>query len=54
MATAKRVVMWAVIVFVAWTIIATPKRAGALVQVGFEGISNAAQSVGVFMTQLVS
>ncbi|MGG2461654.1 hypothetical protein ACO0M4_17850 [Streptomyces sp. RGM 3693] len=54
MATAKKVALYLVIIFVFWTIIATPKRAAGLVQIGFEGISTAAQSVGQFMTQLVS
>ncbi|WP_201305284.1 hypothetical protein [Streptomyces sp. GS7] len=46
--------MYLLIVFVLYTIIATPKRAAQLVQIGFEGISAAAQGVGEFMTQLVS
>ncbi|WP_198540183.1 hypothetical protein [Streptomyces sp. CT34] len=46
--------MYLLIVFVLYTIIATPKRAAQLVQIGFEGISSAAQGVGEFMTQLVS
>ncbi|AJC57068.1 hypothetical protein ACH4YO_17820 [Streptomyces noursei] len=54
MATAKKVALYLVVIFVLWTIIATPKRAAGLVQIGFEGISSAAQSVGEFMTQLVS
>ncbi|MFB7633612.1 hypothetical protein ACFC0M_22095 [Streptomyces sp. NPDC056149] len=54
MATAKKVAMYVVIIFVLWTIIATPKKAAGLVQIGFEGISTAAHSVGEFMTQLVS
>ncbi|GGV00356.1 membrane protein [Streptomyces albospinus] len=54
MATAKKVALYLLIVFVLYTIIATPKRAAQLVQIGFEGISSAAQGVGEFMTQLVS
>ncbi|WP_281048219.1 hypothetical protein [Streptomyces himastatinicus] len=42
------------IVFVLYTIIQTPARAADLVQVGFEGISEAAKSVGEFMSELVN
>ena len=45
--------MYAVIIFVLYTIITSPVRAADLVQVGFTGISNAAKSVGTFMTNLV-
>ncbi|MCK7626826.1 hypothetical protein MUU72_27630 [Streptomyces sp. RS10V-4] len=54
MAAAKKIALYVIAVFVLWTIIATPKRAGGLVQIGFDGISSAAHSVGEFMTQLVS
>ncbi|WP_199836328.1 hypothetical protein [Streptomyces sp. NRRL F-4489] len=54
MATAKKIAVFVIVIFVTWTIIATPKRAAGLVQIGFEGISTAAHSVGEFMTQLVS
>ncbi|MFI9720834.1 hypothetical protein ACIHFE_14445 [Streptomyces sp. NPDC052396] len=53
MAQAKRVTLWAVGIFVAYTIIHSPARAAELVQIGFEGISDAAKSVGEFMTQLI-
>ncbi|MEE4425406.1 hypothetical protein ACWCXK_02905 [Streptomyces sp. NPDC001739] len=45
--------MYLLIVFVLYTIITSPQRAAQLVQVGFEGISSAAQGVGEFMTQLI-
>ena len=35
-------------------IITSPARAADLVQIGFEGISSAAQGVGNFMTELVN
>ncbi|MEC4018911.1 hypothetical protein [Streptomyces sp. H27-D2] len=54
MVQTKKIAMYLVIVFVLYTIITSPSRAADLVQVGFEGISDAAQSVGEFMTQLVS
>jgi hypothetical protein len=54
MAQAKKVALHAVVVFVLYTIINSPDRAADLVQVGFEGISSAAQGVGEFMTELVN
>ncbi|MFI9077450.1 hypothetical protein ACIGW8_13320 [Streptomyces sioyaensis] len=54
MAQAKKIALYIVIVFVLYTIITSPKRAAGLVQIGFEGISSAAQGVGEFMTQLIS
>ena len=54
MAQAKKIALYMVIVFVLYTIITSPQRAAELVQIGFEGISTAAQGVGEFMTELVS
>ncbi|KAK1180938.1 MULTISPECIES: hypothetical protein [Streptomyces] len=54
MAQAKKVALYMLIVFVLYTIINSPARAADLVQVGFEGISDAAKSVGEFMTELVN
>lgn len=54
MAQAKKVALYAVGIFVLYTIITSPERAADLVQVGFEGISSAAQSVGRFMTGLIN
>ncbi|MDT0545667.1 MULTISPECIES: hypothetical protein [Streptomyces] len=54
MAQAKKVVLYMLIVFVLYTIINSPARAADLVQVGFEGISDAAKSVGEFMTELIN
>ncbi|MFH8617879.1 hypothetical protein ACH4E8_22800 [Streptomyces sp. NPDC017979] len=42
------------VVFVLYTIIKTPERAADLVQIGFQGISDAADSIGEFMTELVT
>lgn len=50
----KKIVVYAVIVFVLYTIITSPDRAADLVQVGFEGISDAATGVGEFMTELIN
>ncbi|QNE76076.1 hypothetical protein F0344_16915 [Streptomyces finlayi] len=49
----KKIVFYAVSVFVLYTIITAPERAAALVQVGFEGIANAAMGVGDFMSELI-
>lgn len=54
MVQAKKIALIVVIVFVMYTIIASPERAADLVQVGFEGVSSAAQSVGDFMSALVN
>jgi hypothetical protein len=54
MAQAKKITLYVVVVFVLYTIINSPARAADLVQVGFQGISDAAQGVGEFMTQLVN
>lgn len=53
MAQAKKIIMYALIVFVLYTIITSPARAASLVQIGFQGISDAAKGVGQFMTALV-
>jgi hypothetical protein len=54
MVQAKKVVVYGLAVFVLYTIITSPDRAADLVQVGFEGISSAAQGVGDFMSALVN
>ncbi|MCX5398142.1 hypothetical protein OG599_16450 [Streptomyces sp. NBC_01335] len=53
MAQARKIALYIVVVFVLYTIITSPARAADLVQVGFEGISSAAQGVGDFMSELV-
>ena len=54
MAQAKKITLYLLIVFVLYTIITQPARAADLVQIGFEGISDAASGVGQFMTELVN
>ncbi|WP_329315755.1 hypothetical protein OG607_23090 [Streptomyces sp. NBC_01537] len=54
MAQAKKISMYVVVVFVLYTVITSPARAADLVQIGFQGISDAAQGVGEFMTQLIN
>ena len=53
MVQTKKIVLYVFAVFVLYTIITSPARAADLVQIGFEGISSAAQGVGDFMTELV-
>jgi hypothetical protein len=53
MVQTKKIALYMVVVFVLYTIITSPARAADLVQVGFEGVSSAAQGVGDFMSELV-
>ena len=54
MAQVRKITTYILIIFVMYTIITSPARAADLVQVGFEGISNAAGQIGKFMTKLVN
>ncbi len=47
---AKRIVVYVVVVFVLYVIITDPKGAAGYVEIGFEGISDAAKAIGDFMT----
>ncbi|MET7361863.1 hypothetical protein ABZS76_25925 [Streptomyces sp. NPDC005562] len=46
----KKLGLFAVVVFVLYVIITDPAKAADYVQIGFEGISSAARSIGDFMT----
>ncbi|MEU1598202.1 hypothetical protein ABZ468_36590 [Streptomyces sp. NPDC005708] len=48
----KKIALYAVVVFVLYLIITDPAKAADYVQIGFEGISNAAKAIGHFMTWL--
>ncbi|MFJ5224077.1 hypothetical protein [Streptomyces sp. NPDC088400] len=54
MAQAKKIVIYAVAVFVLYTIIMSPDRATEFVEIGFEGISSGAKGAGEFMSELVN
>lgn len=54
MVQTKKIALYVVVVFVLYTIITSPAKAADLVQIGFEGISSAAQGVGEFMSELVN
>jgi len=46
----KKIAVYALVVFVLYVIITDPAKAADYVQIGFEGISSAAQAIGHFMT----
>ncbi|WDV52872.1 hypothetical protein PV963_22150 [Streptomyces coeruleorubidus] len=47
---AKKVAVYVVVVFVAYVIITDPEGAADYVQIGFQGISDAAKALGDFAT----
>ncbi|MET9143831.1 MULTISPECIES: hypothetical protein [Streptomyces] len=47
---AKKIVVYVLVVFVLYVVITDPAKAADYVQIGFEGISNAAKAIGDFMT----
>ncbi|MEW2396628.1 hypothetical protein [Streptomyces sp. NPDC046862] len=50
----KKVAVYVAVVFVLYVIITDPAKAAEYVQIGFEGISNAAQAIGDFMTWIAN
>lgn len=50
----KKIAVFVVVVFVLYVIITDPETAADWVQIGFEGISTAAQSIGDFFTWLAN
>ncbi|KOG31082.1 hypothetical protein [Streptomyces resistomycificus] len=46
----KKIAVYVVVVFVLYVIITDPAKAADYVQIGFEGISDAAKAVGDFFT----
>ncbi|MFE9255600.1 hypothetical protein [Streptomyces sp. NPDC006879] len=53
MVETKKIALWIVTIFVLYTIITQPAKAADFVQIGFQGISDAARGIGQFMTELV-
>ncbi|ELP67507.1 hypothetical protein ACKI1I_37770 [Streptomyces turgidiscabies] len=47
---AKKIAVYAVVVFVLYVIITDPTGAAGYVEIAFEGVSNAASAIGDFMT----
>jgi hypothetical protein len=50
----KKIAVYVLVVFVLYVIITDPEKAAGYVQIGFEGVSNAAQAIGDFMTWIVN
>jgi hypothetical protein len=50
----KKIAVYMLVVFVLYVVITDPAKAADYVQIGFEGISSAAQSIGDFMTWIVN
>ena len=48
----KKIAVYVLVVFVLYVIITDPEKAVDYVQIGFEGISDAARAVGDFFTWL--
>ncbi|MFD9042857.1 hypothetical protein ACFU6M_40290 [Streptomyces bottropensis] len=48
----KMIAVYVLVVFVLYVIITDPEKAADYVQIGFEGVSTAAQAVGDFFTWL--
>lgn len=46
----KKIGVFALVVFMLYVIITDPAKAADYVQIGFEAVSDAAQSIGDFMT----
>ncbi|MEU6677229.1 hypothetical protein [Streptomyces sp. NPDC046853] len=46
----KKIGLFAVVVFILYVIITDPAKAADYVQIGFEAVSDAARSIGDFMT----
>ena len=53
-ANGKKIAVYLVVVFALYVIITDPAKAADYVQVGFEGISDAAEAVGEFMTWIAN
>ncbi|RPE42584.1 hypothetical protein EDD90_5725 [Streptomyces sp. Ag109_O5-1] len=51
---AKKIATYVLVVFALYVIITDPAKAASYVQIGFEGISDAAKAIGQFMTWLVN
>ncbi|MFL5994773.1 MAG: hypothetical protein ACJ736_10760 [Streptomyces sp.] len=48
----KKIAIYVLVVFILYVIITDPETAAGYVQIGFEGISDAAKAVGDFFTWL--
>lgn len=50
----KKIAVYVIVVFALYVIITDPAKAADYVQIGFEGISDAAQAIGDFMTWIAN
>ncbi|BBC34528.1 hypothetical protein SGFS_058220 [Streptomyces graminofaciens] len=50
----KKIAVFVLVIFALYVIITDPAKAADYVQIGFEGISNAASSIGDFMTWIAN
>jgi hypothetical protein len=50
----KKAAVYVLVVFVLYVIITDPSKAADYVQIGFEGISDAAKAIGDFMTWIAN
>lgn len=50
----KKIALYVVAVFILYVIITDPEKAADYVQIGFEGVSSAADGIGDFMTWVVN
>jgi hypothetical protein len=50
----KKIGLYVAVVFVLYVVITDPAKAADYVQIGFEGISSAAQAIGDFMTWIAN
>ncbi|MEU0965631.1 hypothetical protein ABZ357_09470 [Streptomyces sp. NPDC005917] len=51
---ARKIATYVLVVFALYVIITDPAKAADYVQIGFEGISDAAKAIGSFMTWLAN
>ena len=51
---AKKITVYVLVVFALYVIITDPAKAASYVEIGFEGISNAAKAIGDFFTWLAN
>ncbi|MEU5364985.1 hypothetical protein ABZ354_16110 [Streptomyces sp. NPDC005925] len=51
---AKKIAVYVLVVFISYVIITDPAKAADYVQIGFQGISDAAKAIGDFMTWIAN
>jgi hypothetical protein len=51
---AKKIAVYVLVVFILYVIITDPEKAADYVQIGFQGVSDAAKAIGDFMTWIAN